>query len=114
MFKNLMVVLMLSVFAIGCAGSNKYTWKNYDGVLYSYYKNPKNNELLLRRFNKIIVAGERNNTVPPGLYAECGYLLFELKRYSEAKIYFEKEILAWPESEVFMIKMINKMEDLEV
>ncbi len=47
--------------------------------------------------------------VPPGLYAEYGYALYEAGQANEALIYFGKEKEKWPESAVIMDKMIRNV-----
>ena len=45
--------------------------------------------------------------IPPGLYAEYGYALFEAGRLDEALTYYQREREEWEESRVFMDKMIR-------
>jgi len=86
--------------------STTYDWKNYDGKLYRFYSNQDINELLLS-LEQIIKSGEAKDRVPPGIYAEYGYLLYETGKYEESIVYFEKEQNLWPESAVLMQKMIR-------
>lgn len=100
-------ILFLSFFVAGCA-TTKYTWKGYDTTLYRHYKNPDENEKFVMDLKEIIDAGEKKGNVPPGLYAEYGYTLYETKQYDEALVCFNKEYERWPESRVLMQKMIDK------
>lgn len=43
------------------------------------------------------------DTVPPGIYAEYGYSLFQIGEYPDAIQYFEKEKSAWAESVPLML-----------
>jgi hypothetical protein len=92
--------------ALGCAPTTKYYWGNYENSLYTYYKNPSEVEEMAEALANIIENGERDGKVPPGLYAEYGYLLFVTGNTGEAVAYFEKEKNIWPESSVLMDKMI--------
>jgi hypothetical protein len=40
------------------------------------------------------------------MYAEYGYALYEQGKITEAVVYFQKESDKWPESKVFMSKVI--------
>jgi len=106
-------VLIFSLFFIGgCAAPQKYAWNSYDSTLYGYYKNPAEKEKYMERLKTIILKAEQSKKVPPGIYAEYGYMFYENKNYPDAIIYFKKEYDLWQESRVFMQKMIdnsNKM-----
>lgn len=80
----------ISLMFSGCAVT-KYHWGNYENSLYNYYKNPSEVEQLGENLSKIIADGEANGEVPPGVYAEYGYVLHILGKSSEAVIFFEKE-----------------------
>jgi len=90
--------------------STQYGWRNYDGRLYKYYEK-KDQDKFKASLEKIIRKGENDNRVPPGIYAEYGYLLYESQQYDSSIIYFEKERDRWPESAVFMQKMIRNAQD---
>jgi hypothetical protein len=96
----------LLVLASGCA-STRYDWNNYDSLLYKHYRNPANVEEFTEKLQKAVLAAEQAQRVPPGLYAEYGYLLYERGSYQLAIDYFRKEKQLWPESRVLMEKMIN-------
>lgn len=102
-------VFALSVLAQGCASPRKYAWGNYDTTLYAHYKSPQNLEAHLERLEEIVRSAEAESPgrVPPGLYAEYGYALYEAGRTDEAIYWFEKEKAQWPESNVLMEKMIR-------
>jgi hypothetical protein len=99
--------VMLLMLAQGCAPSRKYAWGGYAADLYSHYKNPQDMEAHLERLQEYVNNAEAEDRVPPGLYAEYGYCLYELGNIDEAVLYFEKEKAKWPESNVLMEKMIR-------
>ena len=101
--------LMLLSLAQGCAPSRKYAWGNYDSTLFVHYKKPQEREAHLERLKQVLENAEAEDRVPPGLYAEYGYALFENGNPKEAIGYFEKEQAKWPESNVFMEKMIRNV-----
>lgn len=86
-----------------------YTWGNYDETLYSHYKNPQDHEKHLENLKAIVTNAETTGggRIPPGLYADFGFALYEAGRTDEAVKYFGKEKEKWPESTVMMDKMIR-------
>jgi hypothetical protein len=109
--------LLLAAFAAaaaGCAPKTAYLWGDYDSVLYAHYANPQDNERYLERLGQIVQKAEiEKDKVPPGLYAEYGYALFEAGRLDEAITYYGKEREQWEESRVFMDKMIRNTRRLK-
>lgn len=101
--------------ASGCAGNRMYAWGNYDGTLYAHYKSPQDHEKHLERLNALVTEAEATGggKVPPGLYAEYGFALYEAGRMDEALKYFGKEKEKWPESTVIMDKMTRNVQRQE-
>lgn len=95
----------------GCT-HQKYAWNGYDDNLYAYYQNPQNKQQFIEHLQKTIVLGEQKNNLPPGIYAEYGYLLYENQNFSEAIVYFKKESDLFPESKFFMAKMIDNSQKM--
>ena len=110
MSKKLLMLIPL-VLLVGCA-STKYTWNSYDDNLYAYYKNPTQKERFIERLKQTIVKAEQTGKIPPGIYAEYGYMCFEGQNYKDAITYFQKERDLWPESQAFMDKMITNAKNL--
>jgi hypothetical protein len=99
------IVLM----AAGCATQHeRYNWGDYDPSLYGYYKDPaKLGELSASLAAVIDAAGTNQATVPPGIYAEYGYLQLQQGKNLAAVELFKQEESHWPESKVFMDRMIK-------
>ena len=109
---NQKVLSVISLFLLtGCA-SSKYTWSNYDDTLYAYYKHPADSEKFKEKLKAAVLQAEQTGKVPPGLYAEYGYMLYENHGYTDAITYFKKEHDLWPESQILMSKMIKNAENL--
>lgn len=106
-------ILTLIMICLSACSTTRYTWNHYDDKLYQHYKNPAENEKFIEGLKVTIEDGEKTGTVPPGIYAEYGYTFYETGNYSEAAEYFQKEYDKWPESRVFMSKMINNAKKLE-
>ena len=101
-----LLALMPLMFLLGCV-SQRYDWHGYDDHLYSYYKDPNQKEKFIEQLKEAIVEGEKTGKIPPGMYAEYGYLCYEGQDYKDAITYFQKEYDLWPESQFFMAKMIS-------
>ena len=107
--RTYMPLLLLTLAALtGCVAPTKYNWGSYESSLYSYYKDPaKIAELSSSLADTINTAEKSNKPVPPGVYAEYGYILHQQGKSSEAISFFEKEKSKWPESTALMDSMIQ-------
>ena len=105
------LTIAIAAVALGTVGcvtkQTHYRWGNYDDVLYANYKNPQDRQVFVASLKAIILDAEKQGViVPPGIYAEYGYALYEEGNRAEAIAYFTEERNTWPESQVFMEKMI--------
>jgi hypothetical protein len=102
---------VLAMGAAACAPTTMYHWNSYDERLYAHYRNPQDRETWVEGLKTTILEAEqRGRRVPPGVYADYGYALYEEGRLPEAIVYFGKERDQWPESRVLMDKMIRNAE----
>lgn len=116
MKKFVVMLFVAGLFAGGCAPQKPqmYCWENYSHTLYDYTKNPsdesyaKHKECLL----KIIDSSAKNELrVPPGVYAELGYDLLKEGKTEEGKKYLLLEKETYPESALFMDKLLAKADE---
>ena len=103
------VAVALTIALPGCVtNTQKYNWGSYDPSLYSYYRDPtKLGELSASLKAVIDAASSKRAAVPPGIYAEYGYLQLQQGKTQEAVQLFTQEETHWPESKVFMDRMIK-------
>lgn len=106
--RHVLVPALLALVA-GCATRHQhYEWGDYDPSLYGYYKNPSKAGELEVTLAAVIDAAAKNHTpVPPGIYAEYGYLQLQQGKSAQALDLFKQEESHWPESKVFMDRMIK-------
>lgn len=104
--KNYCIIAVTILMIAGCAHT-QYSWQNYDQKLYNHYKNPATYDQFVEDLKNIMEQGEASGKIPPGIYAEYGYVLYEKGNFPEAIKYFKKEQDKWPESNIIMTKMIN-------
>ncbi|UEM02665.1 DUF4810 domain-containing protein [Skermanella rosea] len=99
-------VLAAAAICAGCGPTTKYYWGNYSRSLYDYQQNPTNQVTYQAALESIIASGDQTRKVPPGIYAELGYLKLSSGDSEGAVALFEKEKSAWPESALMMEKAI--------
>jgi len=109
--KNTFVLLMFLL--VGCSTNDRYDWGNTQNELLSLSLNSSSNEdaitLLVNHLNK---AEGSEKKVAPGLYAELGTLYYQNGEYKNALHYYQKERVTWPESAIFMDKLISNIKDM--
>ncbi|QQP88633.1 DUF4810 domain-containing protein [Skermanella sp. TT6] len=99
-------ILAIAVICAGCGQTTKYYWGNYSKSLYDYQQNPTTQASHQAALESIIASGEPTRKVPPGIYAELGYLKLSSGDSGGAIALFEKEKSAWPESALMMDKAV--------
>jgi hypothetical protein len=102
------LAVLAALGGTGCVQQQMYHWRGYDDGLYRHYRNPQEREQWVETLKTVILeAEEGGRKVPPGVYAEYGYALYEERAWPQAIVYFEKERAKWPESTILMDKMIR-------
>lgn len=92
----------------GCVAPSKYSWGNYEGSLYGYYKDAsKSAEYEAELARTVLDSEATGKPVPPGLHAEYGFLMLQKGKSKEASVQFEKEKAKWPESTYLMNNLIR-------
>ena len=107
-----MARLVAALAALACAGCQAptalYHWNGYDEALYAHYRKPQDREAFVAGLRTTIDGARAQGLrVPPGIYAEYGYALYEEGKAQEAIPWFELEARDWPESRLLMQKMIR-------
>jgi hypothetical protein len=103
--KKLILFTGLFILLSGCVTTGIYHWGNYSDSLYITVTNPgpesmaKHQETLLHIIEK---SEQQQRQVPPGVYYELGYLMYQDGHLDEASTYFELEVTTYPESAVFV------------
>lgn len=110
-YKYLSVLLLASawVFA-GCKSNEIYYWGHYEGVVYDMYNNPGKaspEQLAAIMEQDEHKAASLNKPLPPGFHAQLGYLYAQMGKTDLARQEYEKEKQQFPESAVFMDRMLG-------
>lgn len=105
----LIVGLFVLLVVNGCATQERmYYWGDYSRSLYDLRKDGTEENLLKHKLvlEKIVEASnQRNLRVPPGVYAELGFIYFRQNKTEEAIRYFELEERTYPESRLLMDRL---------
>jgi len=105
--RNLLLGITL-VFMAGCGPRTMYQWGSYEPDLLKYCKHPESMQVFLKHLDKQVTRNvEKGKKVPPGLFAELGYLHYKAGDPKIASVYFTKEKENWPESAKLMDRMIE-------
>ncbi len=104
-------LVVLALFT-GCATPTLYSWGHYEDTVYVMYAKPgdmppeRQVELLEADYQK---ARSANKPMPPGWHAHLGYLYYQLGKADQARQEFETEKAQFPESAVFMDRLLNNL-----
>lgn len=101
------------LFAMSCGTTQLYSWYDYQTDYYYYLKNADENsqKKLAETYEKIIEKQkEIRGVVPPGIYADYGWLLLQDNKIEEGKAMLAKEIELYPESETFVGSILKRYE----
>ncbi|MBQ0058089.1 MAG: DUF4810 domain-containing protein [Bacteroidales bacterium] len=114
MKKYFLSVAMLScMFLTSCmAPTSLYSWYDYEETTYQYNKKhtDKLQARVLEQYKKIEKQKGLRKVVPPGLYAERGFLLCKIGQTEEGIAFLKKEIEIYPESSKYISRIINQLE----
>ncbi|MEA3448544.1 MAG: DUF4810 domain-containing protein [Bacteroidota bacterium] len=91
-----------------------YTWGNYEKTSYNYLKksDETSTQELIETYQEILETQKgTRKTVPPGICADYGYLLLQEGKTKEGKKMLMKEIALYPESKVFIDRILKMIEE---
>ena len=97
----------------GCAPQKMYYFGDYSQTSYICKKDLNDESLLKHKqeLESIIVESEaRDLPIPPGIYAELGYLNYKSNNTKEAVTLFQKEYPLYPESTHVLERLIQSAE----
>ncbi|MCL1937207.1 MAG: DUF4810 domain-containing protein [Candidatus Azobacteroides sp.] len=113
--KKIFAFTLWGLLFTACASTPKslYSWNNYQDQAYDYVKNgtPESLDKLMKTYQQMIdkQTGSRK-VVPPGICADYGFLLYKQGKREEGISFLEKEMALYPESSVFISRIIKNLE----
>ena len=114
---TLLIILVLFLISSCAPPTSLYTWGskkkyNYYNASYNYLKvnNEQSIDILKSSYIDIInnQKGTRK-TVPPGIYADYGFLLFSLNENEKGVEMLKQEMILYPESTIFITRILNML-----
>ena len=112
--KNIIIILFATlIISTGCGtvSTDVFYWQDYSLTLYDYKKNPDEKTLEAHKKEMLALieyADKWERKVPPGVFAEYGYILLKEGDETRGMEYLDKETELYPESTVF-IERIKKL-----
>jgi hypothetical protein len=100
---------VLALFLAACQKQGIFYWGDYSETYYDEMKNPceATSAAHLKSLETIIEQSRAKNlAVPPGIHAEYGYIMLKAGKADIAIASFEQEKALYPESRVFMNRLI--------
>ena len=120
MLSNILFIFLFGMLIVGCGPEQPkplYNYGSYSNTYYAYKKNPTEQSLtaLQQSLEDVIAKADQSQTgrVPPGIYANLGYLYLKAGKSNEAIENFKKEKTIYPESAYFMDKLIKRVQDAQ-
>jgi hypothetical protein len=109
------IFILISVFLLASCATRKplYSWDKYEIASYNYLKNSdeKSTQELIETYQKIIEKQKgTRGVVPPGIYADYGFVLLQANKTEEGKAMLLKEIALYPESKIFIDRILKIIE----
>lgn len=93
----------------GCTPPGLFYWGEYENSLYERYVENDTGQTEVHLQESFAEAQKTNQHVPPGLYADYGFMLYKRGDKSGAINFFDKEKKLYPESSLLMTKLINRV-----
>lgn len=104
------ILLLVAISGMtGCATTSLYDWGNYEDSLYLRYTDHDFNQAE-SYLSQSLPSTAHPSRIPPGVYADYGFLLYRRGDYSGAIQYFEKEKQIFPESSALMTRLIDRVQ----
>ena len=111
--KKIIILSAMLLFFTGCAAKiteSGYYWGEYSETYYEYIKSPSE-ETVTNHFNTlnhiISKSNELGLKVPPGVYAELGFITAKKGNNEEGIPFYEQEVKLYPESKHFIERLIT-------
>jgi hypothetical protein len=109
----LLTLLLAGLYTTGCTGHKSiYGWGNYEPLIYASYTEPEKAApeiQVVKLAEDLEKAKAKNKPVHPGFHAHLGYLYYQLGKAEDARRAFETEKANFPESAVFMDRLIANL-----
>jgi hypothetical protein len=110
--KSVLLAAAAAALFVGCKSPDIYYWGNYENVIYGMYAHPDKvppDAQILKLEQDEHKAVSANKPLPPGFHAHLGYAYVAVGKADLAQKEFEAEKAAFPESAVFMDRLLANL-----
>lgn len=109
--KRSAIALLATLALSGCAKDTVFYWGDYETSVYDRLVDNDDTEGEAHLKASIREAEQEGRRVPPGLYADYGFMLYRRGDMDGAIGFFDKERKTFPESTQLMTKLIDKIRE---
>jgi hypothetical protein len=116
--KKVALIFISALFLTSCMGTKElpmYNWGSYSDDFYKYIKQntPEAQEKFQFTLTQLLDATEKTKrqVPPPGICADCGYLLIMNGKTDEGIALLEKEKSLYPESSKLIDSVLNRLKN---
>ncbi|MCF1432194.1 MAG: DUF4810 domain-containing protein [Shewanella sp.] len=106
----LIAATVLSLSACQVVTESGYYWGNYSHTYYQYIKEPSKEAVAAHMVSLqdiINVSQEKGLKVPPGIYAEIGYIMINSQQLEQGQSMLAKEVELYPESKTLVSGLLK-------
>lgn len=103
---------LVTVLMTGCQSPDVYHWGHYENLVYMMYAKPDKvpPDIQAQKLEEDMrQAVAKKKPVPPGVHAHLGMLYFQLGKPNSAREQFVLEKTQFPESTVFVDRMLSNL-----
>lgn len=110
------IFVSITIFLLASCTTQKplYSWGKYENASYNYLKksDEESTQQLIENYQEIINNQKKGSrgVVPPGIYADYGFVLLQKDKTEEGKAMLQKEIDLYPESKIFIERILKMLE----
>lgn len=105
--------LLMLLTTTACAAPPLFHWGQYEESLYARHQDlSEQGQAVAFKMLEVTIqeAEAAKSRVPPGVYADYGYLLFKQGKVEDAVVYFRKEAETYAESKYLMESIISRIQ----
>lgn len=112
--RKIITIAICTIALTSCSTQKSlYSWYDSEEATYTYTKRGTEETLTkaMTQYEKVIAKQKGvRKVVPPGVNAEYGFLLYKAGKKEEGLTLLRAEITAYPESEIFISRIIKQLE----
>jgi len=108
-----LLVITFTVLLLGACSNDLYKYYDYDNLVYAYSTRDiqeKEMKKFVKRYSRIVdLPKGKRRLPPPGACSEYAFLLFKQGKVDQAREYFAKEVVIYPESQTYVNTLMKSL-----